>query len=175
LNRLRNRQVGVVSSLSKHLGVLLRIERVTPRASEQIGLRFGGQKGRLEQTCQESARVRFREWCKRESCRVELPSAPGRPPLEKLRSSRANDQDRDAAGPLDEMVDEVQQVVIGPVQILEDEDEWSMLGHPLEEPPPSRKRLVPPVCGLLVLASRSHERAQLRLDPRSFTRLANQP
>lgn len=72
------------------------------------------------------------------------------------------------------MVDEVQQVVIGPVQIFENEDEWSMLGHPLEEPPPGGKRLISPVCALLFLAAHSRERAQLRLDPSRLTSLRNQ-
>ena len=47
--------------------------------------------------------------------------------------------------PVDEVVDEVEQAVVGPVQILEDEDERALLGERLEEPPPGRERLRLPV------------------------------
>ena len=43
------------------------------------------------------------------------------------------------------MIDEVEQALVGPVEILEDEDEWPRLGHELEEPAPRRKGFAAPV------------------------------
>ena len=39
------------------------------------------------------------------------------------------------------MVDEVEQAVVCPVEVLEDEDERVLLGERFEEPPPGRERL----------------------------------
>src|SRR5262245_20549545 len=139
-----------------------------------MGLRFRGQKRPIEQACQQPTRVLLRKRGERERGRVELPPTPDRPPLEKLRSRRADNQDGDASRPLDEVVDEVQQLVISPVKVLEDEDERSMLCHALEEPPPGRERLVAPVCVSLLLATHPSEGAQFRLDPSGFARLRDQ-
>ena len=49
-----------------------------------------------------------------------------------------------------------------------------MLSHRLEEPPPCRERLIPPVGALLFVNADSRKRAQVRLDPRRFTSLGNQ-
>jgi hypothetical protein len=39
------------------------------------------------------------------------------------------------------VVDEVEQAVVGPVQVFEDEDEGVPLGESFEEPTPGRERL----------------------------------
>ena len=73
--------------------------------------------------------------------RVELAAAPTGPSLEQLRPGAADDEQRDAAQPVDELVDEVEQAVVGPVQVLEDEHERPLLGERLEEAPPGGERL----------------------------------
>ena len=64
--------------------------------------------------------------------------------VEQLGACRAEDEQRDAARPVDEVVDEVEQRVVGPVQVLEDEDERALVGERLEEAAPRRERLVAP-------------------------------
>ena len=52
-----------------------------------------------------------------------LPGAPVRSPIEQLRPGERDDGDRDAAAPLQEVVDEVEQARVGVVQVLEDHDD----------------------------------------------------
>jgi hypothetical protein len=39
------------------------------------------------------------------------------------------------------MIDEVEEPLVGPVHVLEDEHEWALLGKPFEEAPPGGERL----------------------------------
>ena len=94
-----------------------------------------------------------------------LPSAPPRPPLEQLRTRSPDDEQRRVVHPVDEVVDEVEQVVVGPVQVLEDEHEGPALGERLEEAAPGRERLVAAVPARVALPREPDERAQVALDP----------
>ena len=63
------------------------------------------------------------------------------------------------------MVDEVEQVVVGPVQVLEDEHEGPALGERLEEAAPGGERLVAAVTARVALPRQPDERPQMALDP----------
>ena len=80
----------------------------------------------------------------------------------------ADDEERDVAEPVDEVVDEVEQAVVGPVEVLEHEHGRAPLGDRLEEATPGRGR------GLGAGAGRpladADERAQLRLEPAPLAR-----
>ena len=81
----------------------------------------------------------------------------------------AEHEQRDALRALDELVDEVEQRVVRPVQVLEHEDERALFGHSLEEPAPRRERLL----WLDAPSSRKPgERTQLPLDPLRLGRVA---
>ena len=92
--------------------------------------------------------------------------APARTPvrsmLEQLRTGDGDDEDRDAAAPLDEFVDEVERAGIGPVQVLEDEGDRALGGDPLEERAPRREQLFARHLGRRVDSQQGEER---RLDP----------
>ena len=60
---------------------------------------------------------------------------PIRPELEQLLPGQAEDHHRDILRPAGEIFDEVEQRAIRPVQVLEDENEWFLLGQSLEEHP----------------------------------------
>ena len=64
------------------------------------------------------------------------------PPIEKLRARQGHDQDRPLARPLEEMLDEVEQPVVGPLQIFEDEHSRAAVGDPLEERAPCAEQLL---------------------------------
>ena len=95
----------------------------------------------------------LRERRERDRRRVALAAAPAGPPLEQLRPRRADDEQRHAGRPVDEVVDEVEQAVVGPVQILEDEHERALLGERLEEAAPGGERLVAAVAAELARAA----------------------
>ena len=74
------------------------------------------------------------------SCWSAGPTQPGR---RSSSSGRAVQSTRIGAerAQSDELVDEVEQAVVGPVQVFEDEDERMPVGQRLEEPPPGREAL----------------------------------
>ena len=66
------------------------------------------------------------------------------------------------------MVDEVEQALVGPVQVLEHEHEWALLGDRFEEATPGGERLRPMVASERLLALQPDERADMALDPVGF-------
>ena len=119
----------------------------------------------LEQRRDEPRRILGRKGRQGKRRRVQLASAPCRTPLEQLRACRADDEERHSAGPVDEVVDEVEKSVVGPVEILEDEDEWTLLRERLEEEPPRART---PQCRPQPDASgQPDERPQVRARPTS--------
>ena len=89
-----------------------------------------------EQARDQLTRLVVAERLDREGGGVRLAASPRTSPLEELRPGRRDEQQRDVAEPLDELVDEVEQAVVGPVQILEDDDDRAALRDRLEEPTP---------------------------------------
>ena len=61
--------------------------------------------------------------------------------LEESGSGQRHDEDRPAGGRADEVLDEVEQAGVRPVEVVEDEDRRARIGDPLEERPPGGKRL----------------------------------
>jgi hypothetical protein len=72
-------------------------------------------------------------------------ATPLGPALEQLGPGGGDEQHRRVRGPLDEMVDEVEQAVVGPVDILEEEDQRALLCQRLEQRPPGGEVLRAPV------------------------------
>ncbi len=72
---------------------------------------------------------------------VELATAPTRAPRKQLGTGRADEQQRHGVEPIGELVDEIEQVVVGPVEILEHEHRRPALGEGLEEPAAGGERL----------------------------------
>ena len=53
--------------------------------------------------------------------KLRLPAPQSGPALEELRPGERDDEDRDAAAPLEQVVDEVERARVGPVEVLEDQ------------------------------------------------------
>ena len=123
LQRLGERQLLGRAALEVELGELLGVERVPSGALEQRLLDVGRQHRAFEQGAPMSRAV-----CSSDSgaraivVALSLPPPQLGPPREQLRPGRADDEQRDVGHPVDELVDEVEQAVVGPVEILEDED-----------------------------------------------------
>src|SRR4249919_1702235 len=105
-----------------------------------------------------------RERREREGQRIRLATSPGRATRKQFRARRTDDEQRYARRPVDEMVDEVEEAFVGPVEILEDEDERALVGDSLEEAAPRGKRLVLPLIP-----------ARDVLDPRQRAEMAKSP
>ena len=63
------------------------------------------------------------------------------------------------------MLDEVEQRVVGPLQVLEHEDERVTVRDRLQEPSPGRERLRAPVSLQFARGLEADETAQVALDP----------
>ena len=126
-----------------------------------------------EQRVQERRRLLLGERREQDRRRVDLAAAPAGSPRQQLGARRAEDEERDAARPVDEVVDEVEQRVVGPVQVLEDEDERPLVGDRLQEAAPGGERLVAAVARRLV-ALEAGERTQVPLDPGGVGRVADE-
>src|SRR5205823_6125165 len=101
----------------------------------------------------------------RDRRRVPLAASPTRAPVEQLGSRRAENEERCVLDPVGKLVDQVEQLVAGPVQVLEDEDERALLCERLEKTSPRGERLLPGAAHRSV-ASEADERAELPFDPR---------
>src|SRR5205823_556855 len=64
--------------------------------------------------------------------RTNAPPAPARTDVEQLGAGKADDQERRIPHPLGEMLDQVEERVLGPVDVLESEYERLVVGHPLD-------------------------------------------
>ena len=115
------------AAIGEHVHVLLRIERVPLGAVEQRMLELRREQRLLEQRGDQLRRVLQGKRRERERRRIQLAAAPRRPPLEQFGPRRAEHEQRHAAGPIDEMVDEVEQALVGPVDVLEHQDERTLL------------------------------------------------
>ena len=90
-------------------------------------------------------RLLLAERRQRERRRIELAAAPARAPLEQLGPRGCDRQQRDVGDPVDELVHEVEQALVRPVQVLEDDHQRPLLGHRFEKATPSREGGLPTV------------------------------
>ena len=152
------------------LDELLGVERISACALEQGLLRLGGEHGPAEQSADQLGRLLVGERREAERRRVELAAAPAGPPLEQLGPRRRDDEQRNVRHPVDELVEEVEQALVGPVDVLDDDDERPLFRETLEEAPPGGERLVAAIASQLCFAREAEERAEVRLDTRLVTR-----
>ena len=136
-----------------------------PARSSSVCLGLGREHGRAEDAPEKLRGLLVGERRERERRRVQLAAAPAGTTLEKLRSRGRDDEQRHVGDPVDELVDEVEQALVRPVEVLEDEHERTLLGEALEEPSPGGEGLVAAVPAELRLLREAGEREQVRLDP----------
>ena len=129
------------TAVPQHADVLLGEERVALGTPDQRLLHLRREHRLREQLADQPGRVLVRERGQREG-RPRSPCLRPTPVVsQQLRAGAADDEQRHARRPVDEAVDEVQQPVVGPVQILEDEHGRPVLGDRLEEAAPRGERL----------------------------------
>ena len=164
LDRLRNPLDS--AAFAQHSHELLGIERIAAGAREQFGVPLGEGRVLIEEISEELVGLAVRERSERHGQGIWLAAAPAGPACEQLGTSGTNDKQRDAGCPIDQVVDEIQEVVVGPVQILEDEHERPTLREPLEKPTPSSEGLIPTGTTTPFHGSKSDQGPQMGLDPR---------
>ena len=165
LQRLGERQVLGGASLEVQLGELLGVEGVAAGAFEQGLLDVGRQHRAVEQGGHQPGGLDVGQRLERDRRGIELAATPVRAPSKQLRSGRADHQHRHVGHPVGELVDEVEQAVVGPLEILEDEDERALCGEFLEEAPPGCEGLRSSAAPELRLVLEPGQRAQASGDP----------
>ena len=100
---------------------------------------------------------------------VEFRFPPPHPGRRSSSSGRAVPMTRSGASahPVDEVVDEVEQVVVGPVQVLEDEHERPTFGQGLEEPSPGGEGFVETLGARIGFPREADQRPHVAFDPAS--------
>ena len=94
---------------------------------------------------------------------LRFPPPPAGTPVEQLGSGGTKHQHRNAFDPVCKLIDEVEEIVVRPVKIFEDQDERSTIGECFEEAAPRRKGLCPAIATCFDLAGKADERSQVRL------------
>jgi hypothetical protein len=63
--------------------------------------------------------------------------------LEELRPRCADQEQRHLIGDVREVLEESEHRLVGPMQVLEHQYRWALLGDQLEEPPPGGEQFLP--------------------------------
>ena len=108
------------AAVDEHADRLDRVERDALGSLEDLSAELDRKPG--HRSLEEALELRRGERLQEERGEAALRGAPGRPALEELRSGGGDDEDRSVARPVDEVLDEVEERVIGPVEILEQQD-----------------------------------------------------
>ena len=113
---------------------LLDEQRVPLRTVDDVVADGVGEVGLAEQVVEQALRLGLAERLEEDGARVRLASTPARPLLEQLGPRRADEENGRVARHLGHALDHVQERGLGPVQVVEDDDERPLAGEPLEGP-----------------------------------------
>ncbi len=108
------------------------------------------------------------EWFQVEAREVALAGSPVGPPLEDLRPGQGDDEDRVAARPLEEVADELEQPAVGPLEVLEHEDDRAERRDALEERSPRGEQLPGAASIAARILAQPEQGHEPGLDPLSF-------
>src|SRR5512132_3812366 len=169
---LGQRQLAVCA-LSRDPREFLSVERVAAGALEQSGLNLGRKNRAVEELMEQLRRFVLGERRKRDRRGVRLAAAPSRTTREQLGPGGGDDEERDGTRPVDEIVDEVEQALVRPVQVFEHEDERIELGEPFEETPPGGEALRAAIRAELPWVAETTERSELTPHPFRFLRIGH--
>jgi hypothetical protein len=134
---------GKHTPVTQHPDELLGVEGVSSGSLEESSLSLCGEDRLLQERGKQARGLVGPQRGERDRVRVPLAAAPTRVPLVQLRPGAAEHEQRDAARPVDEVFDESDQCIVGPVEILEDQHEWPRARDPLDETTPGGERLLP--------------------------------
>ena len=95
---------------------------------------FSGSAVGLGELGHERFRAALVERCKRERREAGEPAAPVAAALDELGPGQGDDHERHASGPPGDGLHQVEEGVVPPLHVLQDDAEWSLPGQRLEEP-----------------------------------------
>ncbi len=163
---------GEGAMVDEHLGELLRVQRVPAGLLEQRALGLGREDRLIEDRGHEPRRLLVGEGGERDGGGVPLPPAPARVAIVELWSRGAEHEERYLGGAVEHLLEERDQPLVRPVEVLDHEDERTGLRHRLQEGAPRPERL-PPVEALV--AAEPDERAERAEEPAPVARVLDDP
>ena len=131
-----------VGTVGHHRQHLLDEERVALRGGCDALLRVCVDAGQ-EQVVDEPRRLVRSQGLEQHRGCVQLPAAPAGPVIQQLRPGDAEQEQRRVPSEVGDVVDEVEERWLGPLEVVEDEDEWLLSCHPLEDAAGLERDLVP--------------------------------
>ncbi|HJP72574.1 MAG TPA: hypothetical protein VJ975_12730, partial [Candidatus Limnocylindria bacterium] len=125
--------------LARQGGHLLQEERVAVgHLDDALPSRIGQGQAR-EQRVGQAGGIGLGQWFEEDGGRIRLAAAPSGAHVDQLGAADAQDEYRRVAHPVDDVLDEVEQWRLGPLQIIEDQHQWTFFGDPFE--PGARRQL----------------------------------
>ena len=157
--------------LDEHSTELFRVQRVAADAGKQGLVRLGRNRSPLEERGDQLGGTAPGQGRYRDRQHARLAAGPARSALEQLRSCSRDDEEGHAADLLDHLVDEVEECVVCPVHVLEDEHERALVREGLQVTSPGREHLAAAIADRGLLAAKTDERAQEGRDPAGLGRI----
>ena len=124
LDRRRNGNRASVVGLLDERQHLLDEERVATRRSADTQVQRLLQRGALEQTGDQLVCLLFGERLQQHTGRVEFAATPSGSTVEQLGTRHAEEQDREAAREIGDVLDQVQERLLAPLDVVEQTDDW---------------------------------------------------
>ena len=122
---------------------LLGVQRVAGGPLQQQGLDPDGQHRPADQGGQQPGRLQVGQRPQRDPGRRRVAAAPARLALQQLGPGRGHDQQGQVGRALDQVLQELEHRLVGPVQVLDHQDQRAGGGDGLDEPPPGGEQLGP--------------------------------
>ena len=127
---------GKHTPVTQHPDELLGVEGVSPGSLEESSLRLCGEDRLLHERREQVCGFVGAERGQRDRVRITLAATPALVSLVQLGSGAAEYEQRNIRRPVDEVLDEGDERVIRPVEVLEDQHEWPLAGDSFDEAPP---------------------------------------
>ena len=128
--RRQRRERGIGAGLGEHRHELLRVERVALRRVRHAEAKLGREDAGVVESVEQLRRLAGGERVEPDDC-----SVPARTFLEQLGPGETEEEDRRVAAPAAHVLDEVEQRRLGPVHVLEHDEQRPLARQSLEEAP----------------------------------------
>ena len=135
----RFRQHAGRPTLREHADVLLGEERIAARALEQRSLLVRKLEWLLEERRDEPCGLIVAERAQRNRRGICFAASPAMAALEQLRPRGRDHEEWNAVKPVDNVVEEIEKAVVGPMQVLEHEHGRPAFGDRFKKPSPRRR------------------------------------
>ena len=113
-----------------------------PAARRILVCRPVRESGALEQSGDQLIRFVLRERLEGDRRRVQLAAGPGRPAIEEFRTRHAEEKDGSAAREIGDVLDQLEEGLLAPLDVVEDAEQRFLCGFRFEELPESPRDLV---------------------------------